>query len=246
MRRFALQVKLPWERGNCKCEPLRSIHIHPILTLSSNLTCVTGAPGSDKQPQRFLTFNGDAGRCTPVRHRKLHRSSRTKERCDEKAEFASIARACAGGDDNRARDFLTCSGAYGVCAHGIRRCGEGESLSLLAGLRRYFDATSSTAHGELPRPHVPRPVAHVLTYSSCMSPCSQVVCRSTCPRSLHVPPRPPTPSQVPRAASAPCHAARYAVTFGALASGDSITPQRALGGRAVARLSHTDSARSMR
>ena len=121
----------------------------------------------------------------------------------------------------------------------------GESLSLLAGLRRYFDATSSTANGELPRPHLPRPVAHVLTYSSCMSPCSQVVCRSTCPRSVSVPPRPPTPRQVPRAASAPCHAARYAAVFGALASGDGLTPQRALGGRIVARLSHADSARSM-
>jgi hypothetical protein len=28
-----------------------------------------------------------------------------------------------------------------------QRCGEGESLSLLAGLRRYFDATSSTTQG---------------------------------------------------------------------------------------------------
>ena len=56
----------------------------------------------------------------------------------------------------------------------IRRCGEGKSLSLLAGLRRYFDGTSSTAHGELPHPHLPRPVAHVLPCSSHMSPCSQV------------------------------------------------------------------------
>lgn len=121
----------------------------------------------------------------------------------------------------------------------------GESLSLLVGLRRYFDATSSTANGELTRPHLPRHVAHVLTYSSGMSPCSQVVCRSRCPRSVSVPPRPPTPRQVPRAASAPCHAARYAAVFRALASGDGVTPQRALGGRIVARLSHTDSARSM-
>ena len=88
-----------------------------MVTLSLNLTCVTGALGSDKQPQRFLTFNGDAGRCIPVRHRKRHRISRAKERSGEKAEFASIVRACAGGDDNPARDLLTCSGAYGVCPH---------------------------------------------------------------------------------------------------------------------------------
>ena len=123
MCRFALQVKLPWERGNCKCESPRSIQFHPMVTLSSNLTCVTGAPGSDKQPQIFLTFNGDAGRCIPVRHRKRHRISRAKERCDEKAELASIACARAGGDDNPARAFLTCSGAYGVCAHPALRRG---------------------------------------------------------------------------------------------------------------------------
>ena len=55
------------------------------------------------------------------------------------------------------------------------RSREGGSRSLLACLRRYLDATSSTAQGEPQRPHLLRPAAHVLTYSPLVRPGSGLI-----------------------------------------------------------------------
>jgi hypothetical protein len=114
-------------------------------------------------------------------------------------------------------------------------------------LRRYFDAASSTEHGELPPPAIFSPCStrtHILiSYDPLLSGPVPI---NVSTASIPVPPRLPTPHRVPRAAPAPCHAPRYALTFGALASGDGVTHQRALGGRTVAHLLHTTcSARSM-
>ena len=58
-----------------------------------------------------------------------------------------------------------------------QRCREGGSRSLLAGLRRYLDATRSTVRGEPLPPHLPCLPAHVLTYSRLACPWSQALDR---------------------------------------------------------------------
>ena len=63
------------------------------------------------------------------------------------------------------------------------------------------------------------------------------VCTCTSSASDGAPSPPSCSRAVPRS--------RYAAMLGVLASGDGITPQRALGGRAVARLSNANSARSI-
>ena len=62
-------------------------------------------------------------------------------------------------------------------AVGRQRCREGGSRSLLAGLRRYFDATSSMAHGEPPRPNCPASQLTCSPYSRLVRPCSQAADR---------------------------------------------------------------------
>ena len=61
------------------------------------------------------------------------------------------------------------------CAHRLEAASgrEGGSRSLHAGLRRYFDATSSPVQGEPLHPHLPSHPAHVLTCSPLVCPCSQ-------------------------------------------------------------------------